>query len=84
MLTFTKQDSIVIAVTLGIVLSVPFLVPAFYTSANITVLEPAASPLPNGNRVGHLAKRKDIGDDDIGSQWRGPEVDCGLYYGLPI
>jgi hypothetical protein len=28
MLTFTKQDSIVIAVTLGIVLGVPLLVPA--------------------------------------------------------
>jgi hypothetical protein len=84
MLTFTKQDSIVIAVTLGIVLSVPFLVPAFYTSANITVLEPAASPLPNGNRAGHLAKRKDVGGGDGDAQWRGPAVDCGLYYGLPI
>lgn len=84
MWTFTKQDSIVIAVTLGIVLSVPFLVPAFYSSSNITVLDRAASPLPNGNRAGHLAKRKDIGGDDIGSQWRRPAVDCGSYEGIPI
>jgi hypothetical protein len=32
MLTFTKQDSIVIAVTLAIALGVPLLVPAFYTN----------------------------------------------------
>jgi len=47
MLMFTKQDSIVIAVTLGILLSVPLLVPAFYISSNITVLDRATPPLPN-------------------------------------
>ncbi len=64
MLTFTKQDSIVIAVTLGIFLSVPLLVPAFYTSSNITVLDRATPPLQNDN----------FGGD---SQWRGRGVDCG-------
>ena len=61
MLTFTKQDSIVIAVTLGILLSVPLLGPAFYTSSNITVLDRATPPLPNDN----------FGGDDVDSQWRG-------------
>jgi hypothetical protein len=68
MLTFTKQDSIVIAVTLGILLSVPLLVPA---SSNITVLDRATPPLPNDN----------FGGD---SQWRGRGGDCGLYEGFPL
>ncbi len=83
-LTFTKQDSIVIAVTLGILLSAPLVVPAFYTSANITVLDRAASPLPDGNLVGPLAKQKDIGGGNGDAQLRGPEVDCGPYYRFPI
>jgi len=74
MLTFTKQDSIVIAIALGIALSVPFLVPAFYTSSNVTVLDRATPPLPNDN----------FGGADANSQWRGQGVDCGLYDGLPI
>ena len=41
MLNLTKQDSITIAVTLGIALSVPLVVPAFYTTSNVTVLEQA-------------------------------------------
>ncbi len=74
MLTFTKQDSIVIAVTLGILLSVPLLVPAFYTSSNITVLDRATPPLPNDN----------FGGDDVDSQWRGQGRNCGRYEGLPV
>jgi hypothetical protein len=35
--TFTKQDSILIAATLGIMLSVPLLVPALYGSSTITL-----------------------------------------------
>jgi hypothetical protein len=73
-LTFTKQDSIVIAVTIALGLSVPLAVPAFYTSSNITVLDRATPPLPNDN----------FGGDDVDSRWRGPEVDCGLYQELPI
>lgn len=74
MLTFTKQDSIVIAVTLALALGVPLAVPAFYTSSNITVLDRATPALPNDN----------FGGDDADSQWSGHEVDCGAYYGLPI
>jgi len=74
MLTFTKQDSIVIAVTLAIALGVPLLVPAFYGSTNITVLDRATPPLPNDN----------FGGDDADSQWRGQGVDCGPHEGLPI
>jgi hypothetical protein len=74
MFTFTKQDSIVIAVTLALVLGVPLLIPAFYTSSNITVLDRATPPLPNDN----------FGGDDADSQWSGQGVDCGLYVGLPI
>ena len=74
MLTFTKQDSIVIAVTLAIALGVPLLVPAFYTSSTITVVDRATPPLPNDNFGGH----------DADSQWSGRGVDCGLYEGLPI
>jgi len=73
MLTFTKQDSIVIAVTLAIVLGVPLAVPTFYTSSKITVLDRARSALPNGNFGG-----------DTASQWSGRGADCGLYEGFPI
>jgi hypothetical protein len=78
MLNLTKQDSIVIAVTLGIALSVPLVVPAFYTTANVTVLEQADPALPNDKLVGRLAKPNGIGGDDVDAQWRAPEVDCGL------
>jgi hypothetical protein len=84
MLTFTKQESIVVAVTLALALGVPLAVPAFYTSANLTVLDRAAAPLPNGNLVGQLAKPKDTSGEDVDSQWREPEVDCGPYHGFPI
>lgn len=82
MFTLTKQDSIVIAVTLGVILSVPLLIPAFYTTTEITVPNEVAFPAPNGNPVGQLAKSKDNGD--VGSQWREPGRDCGLYYGSAI
>ena len=71
MLTFTKQASIVIAITLGIALAGPLLVPAFYTVLNITVLDRATPPLPNDN----------FGGD---AQWRGQGVDCGSPGGPPI
>ena len=74
MLTFTKQDSIVIAVTLAIALGVPLLVPAFYTVSNVTVLDRATPPLPNDN----------FGGDDADFRWRGRGVDCGSSEGLPI
>ena len=83
MVKFTKQDSIIIAVTLGIVLSVPFLIPAFYTTSEMTVLTQADPPPPIGNLVGHLAKPKDSGGDDADSQWSGTGVDCGLYHESP-
>jgi hypothetical protein len=74
MLTFTKQDSIVIAVTLGILLSVPLLVPVFYASSNITVLDRATPPLPNDN----------FGGEDVDSQWHGRGGNCSLYEGLSV
>jgi len=76
MLTFTKQDSIVIAVTLGIVLAVPLLIPAFSTSV---VPKRAASLLSNRDHAGASAKRVGV---DVPS--RGPVVDFGLYYGPRI
>jgi hypothetical protein len=61
MLTFTKQDSILIAVTLGIILSVPLLVPAFYGSSTVTLSDLVASPLPSCSRRGHPSERNDVG-----------------------
>ncbi len=78
MLNLTKQDSITIAVTLGIALSVPLVVPAFYTTSNVTVLEQADPALPNDQLVGRLAKPNGIGGNDVDAQWRAPKVDCGL------
>jgi hypothetical protein len=78
MLTLTKQDSIVIAITLGLALGVPLAIPAFYTTSNITVEDGKAPPLPNGNPARHLAKRKVPGDHDMDSAWQGSEVE-----GLP-
>jgi len=74
MLTFTKQDSIVIAVTLAIALGVPLLVPAFYTVSNITVLDRATPLLPNDN----------LGGDAADSHRRGQGVDCGSSERLPV
>ena len=81
MFTLTKQDSIVIALTLGIMLSVPLLIPALYTTTEITVLNEVASQAP-GNLVRHLPKSTD--NSDVGSQSREPGRDCGLYYGSSI
>ena len=44
-LTFTKQDSILIAVTLAIMLSVPLLVPAFYGLSTVTLPDHAVDRL---------------------------------------
>ena len=77
MFTITKQDSIIIAVTLGIILSVPLLIPALYTSTEITVRDQTAHLSPNEKRVGGLAKSKDIGGGEVISRWRLPATDCG-------
>ncbi|WJR77236.1 hypothetical protein [Bradyrhizobium sp. NP1] len=78
MFTLTKQDSIVIALTLGVILSVPLLIPAFYVTSEITLRNDAASPPPNGNPVRHLAKPKDGDGDENGSRLCEPRRDCGL------
>jgi hypothetical protein len=44
-LRFTKQDSILIAVTLAIMLSVPLLVPAFYGLSTVTLPDHAVDHL---------------------------------------
>jgi hypothetical protein len=53
-------------------------VPAFYTTSNVTVLEQADPALPNDQLVGRLAKPNGIGGNDVDAQWRAPKVDCGL------
>ena len=68
MLTLTKQDSIVIAITLGLALGVPLAIPAFYTTSNMTIEDRNTPPLPNRSPVGHLAKRKVPGQYDGASQ----------------
>jgi hypothetical protein len=78
MLTFTKQDSILIAVTLGIILSVPQLVSAFYGSSTITLPDHA------GNCPGHLSERSDDAGDHGDPRSRGPSLDCGLSSRIPI
>ncbi len=78
MLTFTKQDSILIAVTLGIVLSVPLLVPAFYGLSTVTLMDHA------GDRRGHLSERNDVGGDQGDTQSRRRGLDCSLSSGFPI
>jgi hypothetical protein len=72
MLTFTKQDSILIAVTLGILLSIPLLVPALYGSSTITLLDRAS------HRRGHLSERNEVGGDHGGVRPRGSGLDGGL------
>jgi hypothetical protein len=57
MLRFTKQDSILIAVTLAIVLSVPVLVPAFCGLSTVTLPDHA------GDRLGHLSEQDGAGGD---------------------
>jgi hypothetical protein len=78
MFTPTKQDSVVIAVTLGIFLSVPLLIPAFYETTNITVVDQAVPAAANDKLAGHLAKPNSIDGDDLYSQKLGPELDCEL------
>ena len=77
-LTITKQDSIVIAITLGVALGVPLAIPSFYTTSNITIEDRETSPLPHRSPVGHLAKRKVPGDHDMDSG-----VDDDMYEGVP-
>jgi hypothetical protein len=78
MLTFTKQDSILIAVTLGIILSVPVLMPAFYGLSTITLSDHA------GDRLGHLSEWNDVGGDHGDARSRGPGLVCSLSSRNPI
>jgi hypothetical protein len=78
MFTFTKQDSILIAVTLAIMLSVPLLVPALYGSTTIALSDLA------GDRQGRLSDRKQIGGDYGDTRLRGTGLECGLSSGFPI
>jgi hypothetical protein len=75
MWTFTKQDSILIAVTLGAMLSVPMLVPAFYDVSTITLSDRVASPSPNCDRFGHFSERNDVGGDRRDTQSRAPGLE---------
>jgi hypothetical protein len=77
MFTITKQDSIVIAVTLAIVLSVPLWIPALYTSTEITVQDQTTHLSSNSERAGDFVKSKDIGGNDIITQWHRPDAVCG-------
>jgi hypothetical protein len=72
MLTLTKRDSILIAVTLAIMLSVPLLVPAFYGLSTITLSD------HTGDRLAHLSELN--GD----ARSHGPSLDCSLFSGFPI
>jgi hypothetical protein len=83
MLKLTKQDSIVIAITLGLALGVPLAIPAFYTTSNITIEDRQAPPLSNSNPVEHLAKRKVPGVRDMDSALQGSGADDGMYEGMP-
>jgi hypothetical protein len=78
MFTFTKQDSILIAVTLGILLGVPLLVPAFYGSSTITL------PGHAGDHLGPMSGRDDVGGDHGDVRSRGPDLDCGRSSQFPI
>ena len=78
MLTVTKQDSILIAITLGIVLSVPVLLPAFYGSSTITLSDHA------GDRLEHRSGQTGVGGDHGDARLRGPGLDCSLSSRFPI
>lgn len=75
MLTITKQDSILIAVTLGIVLSMPVLVPALYGSSTITLSD---------DRPRHLSEWNNIGGDHGRARLRGPRPYCSVSSRFPI
>jgi hypothetical protein len=55
MFTITKQDSIIVAVTLAIILSLPLLIPAFYPTYEVTLPSEAASSR-NNNGAQHPVK----------------------------
>jgi hypothetical protein len=59
MFTTTKQDSIIIAVTLGVILSLPLLIPAFYPTTEITGLTEAA-PSANDRLARHSVRPKEL------------------------
>jgi hypothetical protein len=72
MLTFTKQDSIVIAVTLGIMLSVPLLAPALYGTSTITLHD------QSGDRLEDLSERHGVGGDHGVARSPGRSLNCSL------
>jgi hypothetical protein len=76
MFTITQRDSIVIAVTLAVMLSVPLWLPALYSSTDITVRDQAAHLSPNGERAGSFVKSRDISGNEIITRWRRPDADC--------
>lgn len=78
MFTVTKQDSILIALTLGIMLSMPLLIPAYYGSSTITLVDHA------GDRLGHLSDWSDVGGDRGDARSHGPRLGCSPSSGLPI
>jgi hypothetical protein len=59
MFTITKQDSIIIAVTLAIILSLPLLIPAFYPTYEVTLPSEAASSR-NNNVAQHAVKPQGV------------------------
>jgi hypothetical protein len=78
MLTFTKQDSILIAVTLGILLGVPLLVPAFYDVSTITLSDHA------GDRLDRLLEQNAVGGGHGDGRSRRSGLNCSLSSGFPI
>jgi hypothetical protein len=78
MLTIKKQDSILIAVTLAIILSVPQLVLAFYGLSTITLPDHAS------DRLGHLSEQNDVSGDYGNARSHRPGLECDLFSGFPI
>jgi hypothetical protein len=76
-LKVTKQDSFLIAITLGIMVSMPFVVPAFHGLSTIT--------LPNHDvDRQHLSEQNDDGDEYGDARSREPGLECGQFSGFSI
>jgi hypothetical protein len=84
MLTLTKQDSIVIAITLGLALGVPLSLPAFYTISNMTIEDRVAPSLHNCNPAEPPAKRRAFTGNVADSGWPSSGVDDDMCAGLPM
>jgi hypothetical protein len=68
MFTITKQDSIVVAVTLGFMLSGPLLIPIFYPTSEITVRSEAVSSSSHGNLMRPSVESNDVDGGKLDSQ----------------